>query len=225
MKLNRSLDGFTNFIIKNPAISLTLIYIYSSFVGAAYSKAFFNALNIEILDFCKLEDFLGIAFKQPWVLSLSYILLIVLYFFLKNTKFSNALIDFVLLIATHKRGKLVNKKIKEKTIDLRTRMKNFLIVLLLIAPFFVAINLGNSDSKSLMTKNRKTSSFKFVRSKYNHTATSTYKNSILPNSTNAQPSNKVNYSKFSSQGAFLDKFQPGGIQKGNVILVYHFPVL
>ena len=165
MKLNRSLDGFTNFIIKNPAISLTLIYIYSSFVGAAYSKAFFNALNIEILDFCKLEDFLGIAFKQPWVLSLSYILLIVLYFFLKNTKFSNALIDFVLLIATHKRGKLVNKKIKEKTIDLRTRMKNFLIVLLLIAPFFVAINLGNSDSKSLMTKNRKTSSFKFVSSK------------------------------------------------------------
>ena len=63
------------------------------------------------------------------------------------------------------------------------------------------------------------------RSKYNHTATSTYKNSILPNSTNAQPSNKVNYSKFSSQGAFLDKFQPGGIQKGNVILVYHFLVL
>lgn len=165
IKLNPPSNGITNFFIKNPAIGITLIYIYSSFVGAAYSKAFFGLLNIEILNFCKLEDFLGFAFKQPWVLSLSYVLLIVLYYFLRNTKFSNNLIDFVLLLATHKRGKLGDEEIIENAIDLRARMKKFLIALLLVIPFLVAINLGNSDSKELINTNRKTLNFKFVSSK------------------------------------------------------------
>ncbi len=143
--------GLFDFFREKPSIAITIIYLYSSFIGATYAKTLFDYLGVDILHFCQLEDFLALAFKQPGLLFFAYTSLLALLLLLSNTRFARGFLDWVFILTTHKRGRLAPAEEVESEATMRRRMKRFLIFLMLTVPFILAYNFGRSHSEELQS--------------------------------------------------------------------------
>jgi hypothetical protein len=83
-----------DYFLKHPAIGGSFIYIICSIVGVIYSWFLYNKFQINIFDYAETNDFLLIAFKEPfsYLLALgvfvisSILMAIIFYFFLKKLR-------------------------------------------------------------------------------------------------------------------------------------------
>lgn len=58
-------ESVKDFIWRHPAVALTLMYLYTSFLGVMYSWTLVGQFGINIMDFAAVEDFLLAALRQP----------------------------------------------------------------------------------------------------------------------------------------------------------------
>lgn len=80
----------SQFFIKNPAMVLTLLYVFTSILGLSYTILLFNHFDITILSHLEIADFLLTALLQPMVFLYSFVLCIIYWlshkadFYLRN---------------------------------------------------------------------------------------------------------------------------------------------
>lgn len=67
----------SRFFINNPAMVLTLLYVFTSILGLSYTILLFNHFDITILSHLEIADFLLTALLQPMVFLYSFVLCII----------------------------------------------------------------------------------------------------------------------------------------------------
>ena len=61
-------DKIKGYLLDNPTLALTLLYLYVTAVGMLYAAVLYGRFGINIFDYSEIPDFLLAAFKNPIVL-------------------------------------------------------------------------------------------------------------------------------------------------------------
>jgi len=64
-------DKIKGYLLDNPTLALTLLYLYVTAVGMLYAAVLYGRFGINIFDYSEIPDFLLAAFKNPIVLLLT----------------------------------------------------------------------------------------------------------------------------------------------------------
>jgi hypothetical protein len=78
---NNRWNKIKGFFLDNPTLTLTLLYLYVTAVGMLYSAVLYGRLGINIFDYSEIPDFLLAAFKNPIVLLVTGIQVVLSYLF------------------------------------------------------------------------------------------------------------------------------------------------
>jgi hypothetical protein len=72
-------DKIKGYLLDNPTLALTLLYLYVTAVGMLYSAVLYGRFGINIFDYSEIADFLLAAFKSPIALVAAGIQVALLY--------------------------------------------------------------------------------------------------------------------------------------------------
>jgi hypothetical protein len=159
MNDNKALSNFSVAYLKEifkaqPAVVITVIYLYFSTIGLIYAISFFNVFKIDVVSFFSLQDFLLITISNPQVLI--YGLIVFLLFLILKTRIYSGL-NKTLLNPPVFKNKILNLVLKpifalSKILSYPFINYKIMIIFVFISTLFISFSSSQFQAKLLLNE-------------------------------------------------------------------------